>query len=267
MGFASLEEGTDVEKSLIEFRGVSLGYGPKPVLQNLSFAIEQGDFFAAVGPNGAGKTTILRAILGILTPKHGEIRRARREAGPVAFGYVPQERELDPIFPLSALEIVLMGRTRRLGPGRRWREEDRATALRSLDQAGIAQLFDVPFQELSGGQKQRVLLARALAGEPDVLVLDEPTAGMDLPSERSIMDIVGRLHREARLTIVMVTHNLNVVANYAKRLAIIDRERGIFSVGAIEEILTDENLSRLYGTAVQVREIAGRKTILTGGEP
>ena len=254
-------------QSLIEFRGVSLGYGAAPILHNLSFTIEEGDFFAAVGPNGAGKTTILRAILRILVPQAGEIRLANRATSPLAFGYVPQERELDPIFPLTAQEIVLMGRTKRLGPWRRWGNEDRRIALRSLEEAGIAHLAKIPFQELSGGQKQRTLIARALAAEPDVLVFDEPTAGMDLPSERSIMELVRRLHQETGLTIVMVTHNLNVVANYAKRLAIVDRERGIFSVGAVEEILTDEQLSRLYGTGVRVYEIEGRKTILSGGTP
>ena len=257
----------NVRQSLIEFRGASLGYGGRPVLHDLRFTIEEGDFFAGVGPNGAGKTTMLRAILGILTPHAGEIRFAERKAGQVAFGYVPQERELDPIFPLSGLDIVLMGRTKRLGPWKRSGKEDRGVALRSLDQAGIAHLAQMPFQELSGGQKQRVLIARALAAEPDVLVLDEPTAGMDLTSERSIMDLIGRLHREARLTIVMATHNLNVVANYARRLAIIDRERGLFAVGPMEEILTDEQLSRLYGTRVRVHEIGGTRTILAGGGP
>lgn len=260
-------KGIDVASSLIEFRGVDLGYGHTRVFHNLSFTIEEGDFFAAVGPNGAGKTTILRAILGMLQPQQGEIRLAQRETQPLAFGYVPQERSLDPIFPLSTLEVVLMGRAKRLGPWRRAGEEDRMVALRSLDQAGIAHLAPVPFQELSGGQKQRALIARALVAEPDVLVLDEPTAGMDLTSERSIMDFVGRLHQEERLTIVMVTHNLNVVANYAQRLAIIDRERGVFAVGEITEILTEENLNRLYGIDVRVREIEGRKSIVTGGEP
>ena len=206
---------------------MSLGYGATPILHNLSFTIEEGDFFAAVGPNGAGKTTILRAILRILVPQAGEIRLANRATSPLAFGYVPQEREYDRIFPLTAQGIVLMGRTKRLGPWRRWGNEDRRIALRSLEEAGIATL-QIPFQELSGGQKQRTLIARALAAEPDVLVFDEPTAGMDLPSERSIMELVRRLHQETGLTIVMVTHNLNVVANYAKRLAIVDRERGIF---------------------------------------
>ena len=130
----------DVGQSLIEFRGVSLGYGATPILHNLSFTIEEGDFFAAVGPNGAGKTTILRAILRILVPRAGEIRLANRAASPLAFGYVPQERELDPIFPLTAQEIVLMGRTKRLGPWRRWGNEDRRIAVRSLEEAGIAHL-------------------------------------------------------------------------------------------------------------------------------
>lgn len=249
---------------LIEFRQVDLGYGLKTVLSHLSFSIEEGDFFAIVGPNGAGKTTLLRSILGILKPQQGEICFALKEA---AFGYVPQEKELDSVFPLSAHEIVLMGRVKRLGPWRRPGKEDREIAFRSLDQAGIAHLAKAPFQELSGGQKQRVLIARALAAEPHILILDEPTSGMDLPSERSIMELVKRLHEAERLTIVMATHNLNVVANYARKIAIVDREREVFLVGSTEEVLTDEHLSRLYRLGVRVLEVEGRKTILTGGEP
>ena len=255
-----------MEASLIEFREVAVGYGLNRIFEGLSFTVEGGDFFAGVGPNGAGKTTILKAILGILHPQQGQIRFGRTQAGPLTFGYVPQEKELDPIFPLSAIEVVLMGRTRRIGPWRRPGYEDQGIARRSLEQAGIAHLAEVPFQQLSGGQKQRVLIARALAAQPDVLVLDEPTAGMDLPSERSIMDLVARLHNEERLTIIMVTHNLNVVANYARRLAIIDRERELFVLGSIQEILTDQNLTRLYAVEVRVQEIDGRKVVLTGGE-
>lgn len=248
---------------LVQLRAVSLGYGGAPVLEDVTCAVYEGDFLAFVGPNGSGKTTLLRALTGTLTPLSGEVLRSK---GPAACGYVPQERELDPTFPLSALEVVLLGRVGHIGPGRRWRQRDREICGNALAQVGVAPLANAPFQALSGGQKQRVLIARALAAEPELLVLDEPTSGMDLRSERELMDLIASLQAQ-QLTIVMASHNLQAVGNYAKRIAIVDRERGVFRMGEAAEILTDETLSALYGFTVRVRELGGRRTILTGGDP
>lgn len=248
---------------LVQLRSVSLGYGGSAVLRDLTFAVYRGDFLAFVGPNGSGKTTLLRALTGTLPPLSGEILRP---AGPLACSYVPQERELDPAFPLSALDVVLLGRVGRVGPGRRPGRRDREISAHALARVGVASLTKAPFQELSGGQKQRVLIARALAAEPDLLVLDEPTSGMDLRAERELMDFVSSLHAQS-LTIVMASHNLHAVANYAKRIAIVDQERSVFRIGDTAQILTDETLTALYGLNVRVREVAGRRTILTGGDP
>ncbi len=248
---------------LVQLRSVSLGYGGSAVLRDLTFAVYEGDFLAFVGPNGSGKTTLLRALMGTLEPLSGEILRPR---GALACGYVPQEREVDPAFPLSALDVVLLGRVGRLGPGRRPGRRDQGICVNALAQVGVAPLANAPFQDLSGGQKQRVLIARALAAEPDLLVLDEPTSGMDLRSERELMDLIAGLGAQ-RLTIVMASHNLNAVGNYAKRIAIVDRERQVFRIGEAAEILTDETLTALYGLSVRVREVDGRRTILTGGDP
>ncbi|MBI4588677.1 MAG: metal ABC transporter ATP-binding protein [Candidatus Rokubacteria bacterium] len=248
---------------IIQLRSVSLGYGGVPVLRDVTFAVYAGDFLAFVGPNGSGKTTVLRALMGTLPPLSGEILRPK---GRAACGYVPQERELDPAFPLSALDIVRLGRVGRVAPGRRPGRRDREICLAALSQVGIATLASAPFQDLSGGQKQRVLIARALAGEPALLVLDEPTSGMDLRAERELMELVAGL-RGRRLTIVMASHNLHVVANYARRIAIVDRERAVFRIGDAAEVLTDETLTALYGLDVRVRELDGRRTIVTRGDP
>jgi len=214
-----------------------------------------------VGPNGSGKTTLLRGILKILRPQKGQILFAHpKEAKELTLGYVPQEREVDQIFPLSALEVVLMGRTKALGPWKRPGKGDRELALRSLAHAGIAHLAEAPFQELSGGQKQRVLIARALAAEPHVLILDEPTSGMDLASERNIMELIKALHEEDRLTLIMATHNLNLVANYAKRIAIVNEGRLV--VGETKAILSEEGLRKLYGMSVYVRDVEGKRIIV-----
>jgi ABC-type Mn2+/Zn2+ transport system ATPase subunit len=247
---------------LVQLSGVSVGYGATPVLRNITLTVYEGDFLALVGPNGSGKTTLLRALMGVLHPLAGEVRRPR---GRVACGYVPQERELDPAFPLSALDLVLLGRVGRLRPGRRPGRRDREICIGALAQVGIAELANAPFQDLSGGQKQRVLIARALAAEPDLLVLDEPTSGMDLRSERELMDLIADLGR-TRLTTVMASHNLHAVASHARRIAIVDRERQLFRVGAADEILTDSTLTALYGRPVRVREVDGHRTIVTGGD-
>jgi len=170
------------------------------------------------------------------------------------------------VFPLSALDVVLLGRVGRLGPGRRPGRREREICLAALARAGVSRLANAPFQELSGGQKQRVLIARALVAEPDLLVLDEPTSGMDVRSERELMDLIASLLAR-RLSIVMASHNLHAVANYAKRIAIVDRERAVFRIGDAAEILTDNTLSALYGLNVRVRQVDGRRTILTGGDP
>jgi ABC-type Mn2+/Zn2+ transport system ATPase subunit len=248
---------------ILEFRSVTLGYGHRAVVRNVSFALHQGEFFALVGPNGAGKTTILRAILGTLQPLEGAILRPGG-SDRLCFGYVPQRDTIDNILPYRVREVVLMGRYRRIGVGRRPRKEDHGAVERALEHVGIAQLADALFRDLSGGQKQRVLIARALAMEPDVLVLDEPTNGMDLSSRSSILALIAQLHRTDRLTILMVSHLLDDVANHAARLAVVDQ--GVFQVGPVREILTAENLSSLYNMPVDVQRF-GNRTVVIAGDP
>lgn len=251
-------------KPLIEFKEVTLGYGNRIVLKNLNLKIHEGDFFGIVGPNGSGKTTLLKAILGILKPLQGKILLTSPKDSPeLSLGYVPQHSEIDQIFPLSVLEIVLMGRFKKLGPWKKPGKLDQQIALRSLDSVGIAHLAPQLFQELSGGQKQRTLIARALAAEPQILVLDEPTSGMDLTSERNMMKLIQTLHDRNNLSIVMATHNLNLVVNYAQQITILG-ERVL--TGPSREILSEENLSKVYHLKVIIREVNGTKVILAGGE-
>ena len=251
-------------KPLIEFKDVTLGYGNRIVLKNLKLVIQEGDFFGIVGPNGSGKTTLLKAILGVLRPLRGKILTiSPKGSRELSLGYVPQHSEVDQIFPLSVMEIVLMGRFKKLGPWRKPGKLDRQIALRSLDQVGIAHLASKLFQELSGGQKQRTLIARALAAEPQILVLDEPTSGMDLTSEWNMMKLIKTLHDQNHLSILMATHNLNLIINYAQHIAILG-ERVL--TGRVQEVLSEENLSKVYQIRVSVREVDGTKVILTGLE-
>src|ERR1043166_2324297 len=202
-------------KKLIVFERADLGYGNRRILSGIDFDVVAGDFLGIVGPNGAGKTTLLKAILGLLKPMAG---RVERPAGSVNIGYVPQRESVDTLFPLTVLDIVLMGRYSRLGPFGRPTRDDKERAFKALDHVGIRDLANRSYQNLSGGQKQRALIARALVGEPTLLILDEPTNGMDLVSEKAIMELVRHLHDVDRITVLMVSHLLNTVVNYAKRI-------------------------------------------------
>jgi len=247
----------------ILFENVTLGYGSKVILRAMTFAIEEGDYFGIVGPNGAGKTTILRAILGVLKPLSGTVRYQSSSGEQLRIGYVPQRDTIDDVLPYTVSEVVMMGRFRGLGLFHRPATADHDAVRRSLDHVGMSDLHGGIFKDLSGGQKQRVLIARALASDPKVLVLDEPTNGMDLPSRTSILDLTRRLHDQDGLTVIMVSHLLDDVANHASRIAIV--EQSFFQVGTVQEVLTGENLSTLYGFPVNVESVRGRKIVIAGG--
>jgi ABC-type Mn2+/Zn2+ transport system ATPase subunit len=243
-------------KPLVSFRQATLGYGRRVVLRDLTFDILEGDFLGLVGPNGSGKTTILRTFLGSLRPLSGTVELAPG----LRYGYVPQRDQVDSAFPLRVLDVVLMGRYDRIGLGRRPSDADRTRALDALDQVGIRHLSDFPLNDLSGGQKQRTLIARALVGEPNVLVLDEPTTGMDLVATTQILGLVRDLHERTRLTVVMVSHALNEVANYVERIALV--HEGGLHVGTIADVMTEQSLSAMYGIPVEVSSFDGHRIVL-----
>lgn len=246
-------------QELVVFDQVDLGYGTRRILTDVNLVLSASDNLAIVGPNGSGKTTLLKALLGILRPLKGQIKRAPD----LRFGYVPQRQFVDEVYPFTALEIALMGRYRMLGAIARPSQRDRQFVLKCLDHVGIADLAGQAYRELSGGQKQRVLIARALAGEPAVLVLDEPTNDMDLGSEYAIMELVKQLRETDGITVVMVSHLLNVVANYADSLVLLDTDTRI--TGRLSEVLSSANLTNLYNTPVQVGMWAGQRVVVTGG--
>jgi ABC-type Mn2+/Zn2+ transport system ATPase subunit len=242
--------------SLITFDGATLGYGRRAVLTNVSFEVPPGDFLGLVGPNGAGKTTILRNILGSLQPLSGTVSTAPG----LRFGYVPQRDSVDYNFPLKVVDVVMMGRYDRVGLMKRPQAQDRDLARQSLEHVGILDLADRPLSALSGGQKQRALIARALVGEPTVLILDEPTNGMDLVSTTQILGLVRELHERDNLTVLMVSHALNEVANYVNRIALVV-ERG-FRIGTVADIMTEATLTAMYGIPVDVDEMHGHRIVV-----
>jgi ABC-type Mn2+/Zn2+ transport system ATPase subunit len=248
----------------IHFDHVSVGYGKRPILTEVDFTVPEGDFLGVVGPNGSGKTTILRALLGTLRPLAGEVRLAPG----LRFGYVPQRDQVDYGFPLKVVDVVMMGRYDRIGLGRRPGASDREAAYAALEHVGIRDLADRQLASLSGGQRQRALIARALVGQPNVLILDEPTNGMDLVSTTQILGLARELHERDRLTVIMVSHALNEVANYVERIALV--MNGAFRIGSVDEILNEKVLSSMYGIPVEVDSFAGHRVVLArrvpGGE-
>src|SRR5881628_1658195 len=230
--------------ALLGLQDVSLGYDDQAVVKHISFTVERGEFLALLGPNGAGKTTLLRGILGLIPVLAGQIEYGfDRSTSPP--GYVPQRDTLDPIFPLTVFEVVLMGTYGRLALLRPVGRRQRQLAAHCLEQVGLADLADRPFWALSGGQKQRVLIARALAVEPRLLLLDEPTAGVDPGAEAAIIDAIARLNRDEGLTVIIVSHHLRLVREVVR--SVIWVEEGVATKGTTAEILSTERLVDAFG--------------------
>ena len=207
-----------METELIKVDGADLGYPGRVVLRGVSLELRAGEFVAVLGANGSGKTTLLRSLLGFLPPLAGRIERAPR----LRVGYVPQRETLDDLYPLTARDVALMGTYadvpfwRRLGA----RERERArTALAACDATEFARLR---YSELSGGQRQRVLISRALATDPQILLLDEPTAGVDRAAEKAILAVLASLRRERALAVWIVTHHAEAVRGAVDRVVLVD---------------------------------------------
>lgn len=207
----------------IQVEGVCFSYGDVPVLEDVSLDVAHGEFLGLVGPNAGGKSTLLKLILGLLVPQAGRVRVlgvAPREASR-RLGYVPQHPTFPRDFPISVEQTVLMGRLG-LSPGLGWyRAADRAAARRALAEVEALDLAHRRIGTLSGGQLQRVLLARALAGEPEILILDEPTANIDQRMEGDIFDLLAALR--TRLTILVVSHDIAFISSYVDRVACLNR--------------------------------------------
>jgi ABC-type Mn2+/Zn2+ transport system ATPase subunit len=246
---------------LVRLERAVIGYRT-PLLPPLALSVHSGSTLGVLGPNGAGKTALLKSMLGLLPLLGGRLVFPMGRSPRV--GYVPQRDRLDQSWPLSVLDVVLMGRTSLLGPLSRFRAEDRKRSREALEEIGVGELADRPLYALSGGQHQRVLIARAIAAEPELLVLDEPTSAMDPAAERVLLELVERLKRAHNLSVVLVTHQLTAVAGFASEVALVDRARGLFEVGPAREMMTPERLGRLYGREVHVAELGGQIAIVIG---
>ncbi len=236
---------------LVELRALTAGYERAPVLRDVTLTLRRGEFAGVVGPSGSGKTTLLRALTGqarrfagTLTPHPRAGERALR------LGYVPQVETIDWNFPLTVEQAVLLGRWRESG-WRPWpRRGDRARAARLLERLGIGDLAGRQIRALSGGQQQRAFLARALIGDPDLLLLDEPASGVDIRARHQIMHLLGEINRGGA-AILLTTHDLNAVASHLSRLICVS-EGAILADGPPDDVLTPETLRRAWGAEMLV---------------
>jgi zinc transport system ATP-binding protein len=235
--------------AVIRLDHLFVAYQDLLALEDVSLTVARGDFLAVIGPNGSGKTTLLKVILGLVRPTRGEARVFGRAPWELRderwrIGYCPQVLSVDLNFPVRCGEVVLMGRYGRIGLLHRPSAADRGAARRALERVGVADLAERPIARLSGGQRQRVFLARALASEPDLLLLDEPTTGVDVAATESLYELLRGLH-EAGITIVVVSHDVGVVASYVDGVACVNRR--LVAHGRPEEILASDALEQMYG--------------------
>jgi zinc transport system ATP-binding protein len=214
-----------VSESLIEARGVSFAYGSAPIVDDVDLSVSRGEFVALVGPNGSGKSTLLRVLLGVLHAARGSVRLLGSPPSEVAdrwrIGYVPQRPTLAPDVPATVREIVTTGRIARRGWWRIQRGADLDAVAHAIESVGLADVADQPITQLSGGQQQRAFIARAFAGEPELLVLDEPIAGIDAESQRRFKGSLVHLIAEHGAGVLLVSHELSAVADVIDRVVVL----------------------------------------------
>lgn len=235
------------EGPAIELRDLSYAYDGAPVVDGANLTVRCGEFVTVVGPNGGGKTTLLRLVLGLLQPDSGSVKvfGCHPEESKPRMGYVPQHSDTDPSFPATVLDVVLMGRlgkTRLLGM---YTQRDIDAAMAAISDVELLELARRPFSRLSGGQRQRTLIARALASEPDIMLLDEPTANLDVAMEQELYDILLRL--KERLTLLLVSHDLAFVAGFTDTVACVNRTVMVHPTSEV----TPELINELYGRDVR----------------
>jgi ABC-type Mn2+/Zn2+ transport system ATPase subunit len=238
----------------VRAEGLGVSFDGRPALEDVSFTLPAGAFAGVLGPNGAGKTTLLRALLGVL-PHSGSAHLN----GPA--GYVPQLAAVASSFPVDALGVVLMGRYARLGWRRRPGATDRRLARELLERVDLADRARTPFGALSGGQRQRALVARALAQEGSVLVLDEPLTGIDSPSQETVLRVLAEQCGQGR-TVLMSTHDLAQAARACDHLVVLDR--GLVAAGPTQEVFRPDVLRRAYRT--ELLRLDGGVAVLDAGD-
>jgi len=246
---ATHAEGTRIQaEEVIRFEDVWVRYDHVPVLEGINLSVRRGDYLAILGPNGGGKTTLLRTVLGLVPPWRGTVtvlgQPPSRSRGKI--GYVPQHARYDKDFPISVWDIVLMGRLSHRGGTPSYSREDREVATQALKAVDMLDYRQRQINDLSGGQRQRVFIARALAVRPQILLLDEPTAGIDMKVQTNLYDLLADLNKD--MTIIIVTHDIGVVSSQVRRVACLNHRLIIHD----EKQLTKEDIEETYQCPVEL---------------
>lgn len=235
---------------MIEIRSLSVVIEDNTILEDINIKIEKGEIVAIVGPNGGGKTTLIRTVLGFIKPTSGEIyidgMPPTQYLKTGKLGYLPQRANYERDFPVSALDVVMFGLINHKIP----KSEKIKIAKNYLQYTGMAGFENHPFGKLSGGQQQRVMIARALVSQPEILILDEPSTGIDVVAQENFYEFLKKINQESKITIIMVSHDIGVVANYVHKVAGLNRKLHFF--GRPKDFFQSKSLESLYGTDVNL---------------
>lgn len=243
------------DQPILDVHHLSVRYGDHLALEDVTFHLHVGERVAVVGPNGAGKSTLFKVIVGAIRPTTGEVRiYGSQPAGHVCIGYVPQRSQVEWRFPVTVEDVVMMGRIAQIGFFRQPRKEDWEQVHQALETVGLLDLARRPIEALSGGQQQRMFIARALAQEAELLLMDEPLNGLDLPSQESILALLDVL-RSQRVTVMIATHDLDQAARFFDRIMLLNHR--LIGFGDAKEVLNPERLKRAYGSKLQIVEDEG----------
>ncbi|HEY8463706.1 MAG TPA: metal ABC transporter ATP-binding protein [Bacillota bacterium] len=255
------------ETDLIRLEGVTLGYPGTVALQAISFTVKRGEFVGIIGPNGSGKSTLVKGILGLIPILRGTIELLGERPQKIKtlrsrIGYVPQKNQNEAKFPVTVQEVVMMGLYAQIGWFRRPRPSHWEKVAHSLKLVAMEGFATHPFSQLSGGQQQRVIIARALVAQPELLILDEPTSAVDLTAQAGILELLERLNKEAGITVLMVTHDINEIVHFCDKVLLLNKKMCGF--GAPSQILTKEKLAPVYGSRVLIYHHKGHPHFLAG---
>jgi zinc transport system ATP-binding protein len=234
----------------VSIKGLWVCRAEHAVLEDINLELEAADFLGLIGPNGGGKSTLLKVMLGLIKPDRGEIRifGLTPEAARGRVGYMPQKTMFDQSFPVKVLDVVLMGRYSRTGLFHRYGQEDRAAALRALQAVKMDDRAEREIGALSGGEQQRVFVARSLVSDPELLLLDEPTAGVDSAQQTEFYDLLSHLNHDLGIAIVLVSHDVTAISKYVSKIACLNQR--LYYHGSKE--ITNEDIEKAYGCPVEM---------------
>src|SRR6056297_2468414 len=242
---------------MLKLKGIDFSYGEQQILHQINFHLKENEFIGIIGPNGSGKSTLLKNISKLLSPDSGYIYLDKGLLNEYSYkelarkmAVVPQDTEIN--FNFSVYDLVMMGRNPYQDRWGRVTETDKNKVEEALELTDTKKFKDKSIQKLSGGERQRVIIARAIVQEPELLLLDEPTASLDINYQRNIFDLISDLNDELEMSVLAVSHDLNLISQYCERLILLNKGK-IHSIGEVEEVITKENISEVYNTDVDIK--------------